>query len=119
MLLILTASYRYGLIPSDLGITDADSFVLRLLGNSSQEHTLDQLDDTTKQHLGSWISALFIAEGLSDELTSSCSPQDFYLLVPTLFSQSLDACSAGKLTIDALRSGFECMSSMLVLQLYI
>lgn len=107
LLLILTASYRYGLIPSDLGITDADSFVLRLLGNSSQEHTLDQLDDTTKQHLGSWISALFIAEGLSDELTSSCSPQDFYLLVPTLFSQSLDACSAGKLTIDALRSGFE------------
>ena len=108
LLLILTAKHRFGLNSTDLGITDADSFVLRLLDQSSTENNLDQMDDTTKQNLGSWINALFIADALSDELTSSCSPQDFYLLVPTLFSQSLAACNAGKLTPEALKSGFEC-----------
>jgi hypothetical protein len=61
------------------------------------------------KHLGDWISALFIAEQLSDELTSSCSPQEYYSLVPALCSQSLEACESGKLSLENLKSGFECL----------
>ena len=115
LLLVLTAKHRFGLDSTELGISDAESFVLRLLDQGATAKNLDELDDTAKKHLGSWITALFISEGLSDELTSSCSPQDFYLLVPTLFSQSIAACNAGKLTLDALRSGFECEYSVLTM----
>lgn len=116
LLLVLTAKHRFGLDSTELGISDAESFVLRLLDQGATAKNLDELDDTAKKHLGSWITALFISEGLSDELTSSCSPQDFYLLVPTLFSQSIAACNAGKLTLDALRSGFECKYRVLPIE---
>lgn len=70
--------------------------------------SLLDLSEAESRHLGSWISALFNAEALSDELFSSCSPQDFYLLVATLFSQSLTACEAGKLDVDTMKGGFDC-----------
>lgn len=71
---------------------------------------MDELDEGMSKHLGDWISALFIAEQLSDELTSSCSPQEYYVMVPALLNQSLEACESGKLTLENLKSGFECWS---------
>ena len=70
--------------------------------------SLGDLTQAQSRHLGSWISALFNAEALSDELFSSCSPQEFYLLVATLFSQSLAACETGKLDVDTMKGGFDC-----------
>jgi mediator of RNA polymerase II transcription subunit 5 len=73
---------------------------------------LEELNEKQRQNLGAWITALFIAEGISDESMSSCSPQEFYLLVATLFSQSLGACESGKLEFETLKGGFECKCSL-------
>ncbi|RDW59293.1 putative RNA polymerase II mediator complex subunit Nut1 [Aspergillus mulundensis] len=74
-------------------------------GSSSQK--LEELTGKQNKNLGEWIAALFIAEGISEETMSACSPQEFYMLVSTLFSQSLGACEAGKLEFDTLKGGFE------------
>ncbi|PWY86256.1 mediator of RNA polymerase II transcription subunit 5 [Aspergillus heteromorphus CBS 117.55] len=107
LLLVLTFKYRYDLRPCDIGIGGNPSFVLRLLEGGSGSEKLDDLNEKQNKNLGAWINALFIAEGISEETMSSCSPQEFYILVTTLFSQSLGACEAGKLEFDTLKGGFE------------
>jgi mediator of RNA polymerase II transcription subunit 5 len=106
--LILAFKHKYDLTPNDLGITNQDSFILRLLEKGSTSQRLEDLTEKQRQNLGAWITALFIAEVISDESMSSCSPQEFYLLVATLFSQSLGACESGKLEFETLKGGFEC-----------
>lgn len=86
----------------------------RLLEKGSSSQKLEDLTEKQQQNLGAWITALFIAEGISDESMSSCSPQEFYLLVATLFCQSLSACEAGKLEFETLKGGFECKSIFLL-----
>lgn len=108
LLLVLAFKYKYNLTPVDMGITSSDSFVLRLLEGGCSSQRLEHLTDKQKHNLGAWITALFVAEGISDESMSSCSPQEFYLLVATLFNQSLTACELGKLNFDTLKGGFEC-----------
>lgn len=107
LLLILNFKYRYDLKPYELGISSDDSFVLKLLDRGSCSQKLEDLTEKQNKDLGAWIGALFIAEGISEETMSTCSPQEFYLLVTTLFSQSLGACEAGKLEFDTLKGGFE------------
>lgn len=108
LLLVLAFTYRYGLRAQDLGLGGSNSFVLQILGSGSCSQKLDSLTDKQNKNLGGWITALFIAEGISEETMSACSPQEFYLLVATLFSQSLGACEAGKLEFDTLKGGAEC-----------
>ncbi|EEQ83598.2 RNA polymerase II mediator complex subunit Nut1 [Blastomyces dermatitidis ER-3] len=107
LLLVLAFKYKYGLSHYDLGISNPDSFILRLLQHGCSSQRLEDLDEKQKNNLGAWITALFIAEGISDESMSSCSPQEFYFLVSTLFSQSLAACETGKLEFETLKGGFE------------
>ncbi|KAK2753905.1 mediator complex subunit [Arachnomyces sp. PD_36] len=107
LLLVLAFKHRYNLSPYDLGVSDSNSFVFRLLEQGSTSQRLGDLTETQSKNLGAWITALFIAEGISDESMSSCSPQEFYLLVATLFSQSFNACETGKLEFDTLKGGFE------------
>jgi mediator of RNA polymerase II transcription subunit 5 len=107
MLLITASRSRLSLARSDFGPATDSSFVSSFLQNANDDYYLDNMSEDVKKHLGEWINALFIAEGLSDEVMSSCSPQEFYRLVPTLLSQSLTACENGKLSIDTLKAGFE------------
>ncbi|KAL5000678.1 mediator of RNA polymerase II transcription subunit 5 [Aspergillus recurvatus] len=107
LLLVLTFKYRYDLRPWDLGITSNNSFIIKLIERGSSSQKLDELTEKQNKNLGEWIAALFIAEGISEETMSACSPQEFYMLVSTLFSQSLGACEAGKLEFDTLKGGFE------------
>ena len=108
LLLVLDFKYRYDLKPYDLGISSNDSFVLKLLDRGSCSQKMEDLTEKQNRDLGAWIGALFIAEGISEDTMSNCSPQEFYLLVTTLFSQSLEACEAGKLEFETLKGGFEC-----------
>lgn len=108
LLLVLAFKHRYDLKPSDLGISSRDSFLLKLLDRGSCSQKLNELSDKQSKDLGAWIAALFIAEGISEETMSTCSPQEFYMLVATLFDQSLGACESGKLDFDTLKGGFEC-----------
>ncbi|KAJ0420789.1 mediator complex, subunit Med5 [Aspergillus carlsbadensis] len=107
LLLILTFKYRYDLRPFDLGITSSNSFILKLIERGSSSLKLEELSEKQNKNIGEWIAALFIAEGISEETMSGCSPQEFYMLVSTLFRQSLGACEAGKLEFDTLKGGFE------------
>ena len=66
------------------------------------------LTELERQRLGGWIKGLYEAGAISDELMSTCTPKDFYLLVPTLFDQSLKAYQAGILALDTVKSGLQC-----------
>ncbi|KAJ5483869.1 Mediator of RNA polymerase II transcription subunit 5 [Penicillium diatomitis] len=107
LLLVLVFKYRYNLTPADMGISNSDSFVLKLLDRGSCSQKLNNLSEKQNKDLGAWIGALFIAEGISEETMSACSPQDFYMLVATLFDQSLGACESGKMDFETLKGGFE------------
>ncbi|KAL4937955.1 hypothetical protein BDV06DRAFT_64670 [Aspergillus oleicola] len=107
LLLILIFKYRYDLRPFDLGVTSGNSFIIKLLERGSSSQKLDELSEKQNKNIEDWIAALFIAEEISEETMSSCSPQEFYMLVSTLFAQSLGACEAGKLEFDTLKGGFE------------
>jgi mediator of RNA polymerase II transcription subunit 5 len=110
LLLLLAFVYRYGLSPADLGIRSPDSFMAKLLSGGDLCRPLEELDDQEKAHLAGWIHSLFGTEAgaLGDETMSSCPPQDFYLLVPTLFHQVVLALSAGRLSDEMLKGGVEC-----------
>ncbi|KAJ5081507.1 hypothetical protein NUU61_009771 [Penicillium alfredii] len=107
LLLVLVFKYRYDLSPSDMGISSNDSFLLKLLDRGSCSQKLNELSEKQNKDLGDWIAALFIAEGISEETMSTCSPHEFYMLVATLFDQSLGACESSKLDFETLKGGFE------------
>lgn len=110
LLLLLAFVNRYNLSSSDLGVRSADSFVSKLLGKGHLSRPLDELSEQEKGQLDGWIHGLFDVDagGLGDELMSSCPPQDFYLLTPTLFHNSVLAVSAGYLSEESLKTGVEC-----------
>jgi mediator of RNA polymerase II transcription subunit 5 len=110
LLLVLALVYRYHLGASDLGVRRRDSFVARFLAGDRWSRSLEGLTEQESAHLGSWIHGLFDSEagGLSDEVMSSCPPQDFYLLLPTLFHQIVSAVSTKHLSDETLKGGVEC-----------
>ena len=118
LLLLLAFAYRYGLTPSDMGIRSRNSFVAKLLSRGHLSRSLDELTEQENNHLGVWIHGLFDTEagGLGDELMSSCPPQDFYLLVPTLFHNISLAFTAGALSEETLKGGLECEFSQSAFQ---
>ncbi|KAI0408251.1 mediator of RNA polymerase II transcription subunit 5 [Xylaria palmicola] len=109
LLLVLAFVYRYNLTAVDLGIRSTDSFVAKLLNQGQLSRPLDELADSEKVHLDGWIQGLFDTEagGLGDELMSSCPPQDFYLLVPTLFQNIMLALDTRYLADESLKTGVE------------
>lgn len=109
LLFILTVQKRYDLSPYDLGIADGESFIIRLIERGWVSKSAETMSELESQHFSGWISSLYETDGIIDDMMSSCSPQDFYLLVPTLFSQSHLACERGVLDFNTLRGGLECM----------
>jgi mediator of RNA polymerase II transcription subunit 5 len=101
--------HRFDLTYHDLGINH-DSFVAQLLERGHHSIPPDELTDEQGKHLGSWLRGFYDAdkENLSNEVFASCRPQDFYLIVPTLFSQTVMACSAEVLSMDSVKGGLEC-----------
>ncbi|KAL7269677.1 mediator complex subunit [Rhizina undulata] len=110
LLLVLTLIHRYDLSLSDIISSphrNIDSFVPQLILKGSSSQRIDNLESSDRHaQLGGWIKEIFEGEGISDGLMSSCRPQDFYRLVPTLFMQSVLACERGVLELDTLKEGF-------------
>ena len=106
LLFIITSTRRLDLSKSELGTQEG--FVARYLDQEGIENFV--LSEESLKHLGDWVYAMYVAEGLSDEVTTSCSPQEFYTLIPNFLRQSWIAYQKGKLSLDALRGGLECMS---------
>ncbi|KAI0198485.1 mediator complex subunit Med5 [Astrocystis sublimbata] len=109
LLLVLAFVYRYNLTPLDLGIRSTQSFVAKLQYQGQLSRPMDELNDSEKAHLDGWIQGLFDTEakGLGDELMSSCPPQDFYLLVSTLFQNIILALATQYLNEESLKTGIE------------
>jgi hypothetical protein len=101
--------YRYDLTYHDIGI-GAESFVARLMTKGNQSMLPDEMTDEQSKHLGHWLKGLYDAgnEGLSNDVFASCSPREFYFIVPTLFKQTVMALSAGILTFESVKGGLEC-----------
>ncbi|KAI5780236.1 mediator complex subunit Med5-domain-containing protein, partial [Peziza echinospora] len=111
LLLVLATIHRYNLplTPSILGASSdaVDSFIPRLLTKGMTAQRIEELESSDRHaQLGGWIKEIFEAEGISDGLMSSCRPQDFYMLVPTLFLQSVLAAGRGVLDVETLKEGF-------------
>jgi mediator of RNA polymerase II transcription subunit 5 len=109
LLLVLSFVHRYNLSPVDMGIRSPSSFTTKLLNQGHLSRALESLSEQEQSHLDGWIRGLFDNEsgGLGDELMSSCPPQDFYLLVPTLFHHIVLACSTDNLSDEGLKGGLE------------
>jgi len=105
-LLVLAFVSRFDLSPSELGLSK-DSFVSKFLSEGHNSIPLEQLTEDQSKNLESWTKGLFDPDGITDEVMSTCRPQQFYLLVPTLFSQTVFACSAEVLPIDTVKVGLE------------
>ena len=106
-LLVLAFVYRYDLNHSDLGINH-ESFVAKFISEGDKSYRLEELNEEQQKQLATWVKGLFDTDGITDEVTAVCRPQQFYLLVPTLFSQTVYACTEGVLGVDTLRSGLDC-----------
>ncbi|KAI5289410.1 mediator complex subunit [Ascosphaera aggregata] len=106
LLLIMAFQYRFDLSFNDLGLTTGESFLERLFSTGHVARSLTNLDADTNNNIGSWIKALFVSEGISNE-SMSCSPKDYYLIVTTLVSQSVTACERNRLAFDILKGGLE------------
>jgi mediator of RNA polymerase II transcription subunit 5 len=109
LLLLLSFVHRYNLSTADLGIRSSSSFVAKLLDQGHLSRVMETLTEQEQSHLDGWIRGLFDNEsgGLGDELMSSCPPQDFHLLVPTLFHHIVLACSTNNLPEESLKGGLE------------
>ncbi|KAL2068449.1 hypothetical protein VTL71DRAFT_16547 [Oculimacula yallundae] len=109
LLLVLSFANRYNLSTVDIGIRNQDLFVAKLLNQGHLSRKMETLSEQEQTHLDGWIKGLFDNEsgGLGDELMSSCPPQDFYLLVPTLFHEIVLGCSTKNLSEEALKGGLE------------
>lgn len=110
LLLVLAFAYRYNLSAADIGIQSPDSCVAKIIGRGHMSRPLDSLPERENGHLNGWIQGLFSSDagGLGDDLMSSCPPQEFYLLVATLFQNVVVAYTHGYLKDEALKSGVEC-----------
>ena len=110
MLLVLAFVYRYNLTPPDIGITSPESVVAKILTRAHIARDNDELVGRENAHMNGWIHGLFDTEsgGLGDELMSSCPPQEFYLLVASIFQSTVVAYTFGYINDEQLKSGIEC-----------
>lgn len=109
LVLVLAFVYRFELDPQDIGL-GRDSFISLLLQHGHESLQSQFLTEAQAKHAGSWLKGLFDSdkEALGNDVFASCRPQEFYLIVPTLFSQAVQACSADILSLESVKGGLEC-----------
>lgn len=111
LLVVFAVVHRYGLARSDLGLPSDDSFIVKLLLETSVSKVPSDLTDDQSRQLATWVEGLYATDehgessGISDEVMRQCPPQAFYQLVPTLFEQSVFACKSGHLSMKTFKGG--------------
>lgn len=107
LLLLLTVKFRLNLPNSDLGLASKTGFVAQYLSSGQAEGPPSSSSGDQHRHIRDWIQNLYFEEGLSDDVTTSCSAKEFYLMIPTLLHQSMTAFSVGKLSQHKLEQGLD------------
>ena len=99
---------------------DGPGFVRTWLREYAKAKWLDMLSDEDSNAIGTWITALFDGDGISDDLVRylpvrkkgvdgrMSPPYKWLLISTTLFQQSVSAYRQGVLPIKTLKDGFEC-----------
>ena len=100
-------AYRFRLLPGELGFTANDEFWQLLLQGNIAAKPISKLSEDQNKRLSGWIGGLFESNGLGDDVLSTCPPQEFFALVPTIFQQSIMACRLGALEAAYLKNGLE------------
>ena len=108
LLLVLLIQSRFKLYQEELTNGKPSSFLHHYLRLACVGKSINDLSEKESESIGVWIQGLFDSEGISDDLMSKCTPQQFHLLVGTLFDQSLKACQAKVLNMETLKGGFDC-----------
>ena len=108
LLLLLAIFYRFKLTATELGFPIDSIFWQLLFQGNVGAMPINTLNEEQNKRLAGWISSLFESNSLGDEVLSSCPPQEFYLLAPTIFQQTIMACRLGALEAAHLKSGLEC-----------
>lgn len=116
LVLIMAFVYRYDLKYCDIGIAQG-SFIAKLIEQGHHSLSPNEMTEEQSKSLGIWLKGLYDhdKEGLSNDVFASCRPQDFYLIVPTLFNQTVLACSHGILTFESVKSGLEYLGETFLL----
>ena len=107
LLLALAMIFRYDLSTLDLGVNGDQSFMSQLLDKGLLSKSKDDLSDDDSKRLSNWIRGLYETQGITEEVMATCPPQDFYLLVSTLFDQSVLACSQEVIKLETVKTGLE------------
>ncbi|KAF2673126.1 Med5-domain-containing protein [Microthyrium microscopicum] len=105
-LLVLSVVYRFDIAVNELGIP-SDSFVSKYLENGHKIKAVDSLTDDEKKHLSVWMKGLFNPDSITDEVLSSCQPQQFYLLSATICYNILSAVVQKMIPFEATKTAFE------------
>lgn len=108
ILLVLAFCHHFNLQENDLGMASPESFLRNYFQNSRTPRRPNEMTEAERQRLGDWIKGLYEVGAISDELMSTCTPKDFYLMIPTLFDQSLRAFQTGIVALDTVKSGLQC-----------
>lgn len=112
LLFTLSVVHRFDLDFLAVGIA-SDSFMAKVMDDMTVSKPSAELSSEQGSQLGKWLEGLFAVDehgepsGISDEVMRQCPPQSFYLLVPTLFEQSILACKAGVLKLKTFKGGLE------------
>ncbi|KAF2745715.1 Med5-domain-containing protein [Sporormia fimetaria CBS 119925] len=114
--LVLAFIHRYELTENDLAI-GRESFVAQLLQRGHRSIPQGELTEDQGKVLESWLRGLYDSdkEALGNEVFASGRPQDFYFIVPTLFHQTVMACSAEVLSLDTVKNGLEYLQDTFLL----
>ena len=113
LLFILAVVRRYEFESADLGLANDGNFIAKMLQETTVSKVPSDLTEEARGQLGKWIEGLYATDeqgettGIEAEVMRPCPPQDFYLLVPTLFEQSVLACKAGALSMKTFAGGLE------------
>ncbi|KAI5289519.1 mediator complex subunit, partial [Ascosphaera acerosa] len=116
LLMVLAIRHRADLSARDLGIGTPNSFTAWVLAHGHLSRPLEDVSKDDVGYIGSWIRALFVSDGVSDD-DISCSPQAYYRLLPMVVSQSVNACGRNRIAPDTLKAGFESESHALLTQI--
>lgn len=100
-------SYRFNLSAAELGFPADSTFWQLLLSGGIVASSIKELNEDQNRHLSGWVKGLFDSNSLEDDLLSSCAPQDFYSLVPSLFQQATMACKFSAIDEEHLKNGLE------------
>ena len=113
ILFVFTVVHRYNLTSADIGLPSDDSFMTRVMQETSVSKLPTDLTEDQRKQLARWIEGLYTTDehgesgGISDDVMRPCPPQAFYQLVPTLFEQSVLACKSGSLAMKTFKGGLE------------